>query len=369
MIPVNLRGAADINVAKDAYIGQSILVTGAGGSIGSALCQKLMSLRPKRLVLFELSEFALYSIQRALSDHPELNSVEIVPVLGSVRDAAHIRHVLRRYHIDIVLHAAAYKHVPLAETNALVVATNNVLGTHVVASEAARFGVGRFMLISSDKAVRPANVMGASKRLAEHAVQYLQDRHPETAFGIVRFGNVAGSSGSVVPLFQDQIRKGGPITITHPGMMRYFMSVDEAVALVLLTGTMACHGNIYVLDMGEPWRIEALARQMVKAAGKSLRTKDTPDGDIEIAISGLRPGEKLMEELSVTRPLLPTDHPKILRARDPRLPALKAASMLRDVQAAANSYDADAMTRALRQWAEGYDARPDDPLRIAQDTS
>lgn len=339
---------------SDLYRRKSILVTGAGGSIGSVLCKQLLSFAPRRLVLFDLSEFALYTMLRQLEEPAAAQQVELVPILGSVSDAQLVRQALHSFAVDHVFHAAAYKHVPLAETNAVVSVSNNVLGTLTVARESGRFGVQHMVLISSDKAVRPTNVMGASKRLAELTCQYQQDLSPETTFHIVRFGNVAGSSGSVLPLFEQQVRQGGPITLTHPAMRRYFMSVQNAVDLVLGSSCFAHPGDILVLDMGDPVHIKDLARRVIEAAGKTVRDTNHPQGDIEIKITGLRPGEKLCEEMSLTGVLHQTAHAKILCAKDPPLSTVLAAAMLRDVQNAVASFDHDRVVEVLKTWVEGF---------------
>lgn len=250
---------------------------------------------PAKLILFELSELALYELERELLEIKNNDAIEIVPVLGSITDARHVGHILKQHQVEIVLHAAAYKHVLLVEANVLVGMENKVLGTHILASEAAKTGVARFILISSDKAVRPSNIMGASKRLAELIIQELANRVTAGAGPIytsVRFGNVLGSSGSVIPLFQEQLKRGGPLTVTHPDVTQYFMTAQEAVHLVLCAGAMAKGGEAFVLDVGKPLRILDLAKQMIEAAGYNLRDGQSPRGDIGIEYSGLCPGEK-----------------------------------------------------------------------------
>jgi FlaA1/EpsC-like NDP-sugar epimerase len=287
--------------------GKSVLVTGAGGSIGSELCRQIARFHPASLILLELSEFALYQIEQEFrKTHP---SLPIVCAVGDTRNARRVDWVLREYRPHVVFHAAAYKHVPLMEeVNAWEAIQNNVLGTHVIASASARLGVGTFVLISTDKAVNPANVMGASKRLAELACQALQTTG-KTELVIVRFGNVLGSTGSVVPRFREQIARGGPVTVTHPEITRYFMSIPEAVQLVLQAGLMGRGGEIFVLDMGEPVRIADLARDMIHLSGLSAE-------DVRIVYTGLRPGEKLYEEpLAEDESTLPTPHEQLRIAR------------------------------------------------------
>ncbi|MEQ9103563.1 MAG: nucleoside-diphosphate sugar epimerase/dehydratase [Rhodothermales bacterium] len=293
--------------------GRSVLVTGAGGSIGSELCRQIAALSPTRIVLFERSEFALYEIERELRrTHPGLT---LIPILGSVLDESHVEHVMRQNNVETVYHAAAYKHVPLVEANPAQGVYNNVFGTWRTARAAQAAGVGAFVLISTDKAVRPTNVMGASKRLAEMVLQCMA-QNTDMVLTMVRFGNVLGSSGSVVPLFKEQIQAGGPVTVTHPDVTRYFMTIPEASQLVIQAGAMGSGGDVFVLDMGEPVRIVDLARRMIRLSGFDVREADHPTGDIEIAFSGLRPGEKLYEELLIGSNTSTTEHPLILRAEE-----------------------------------------------------
>jgi FlaA1/EpsC-like NDP-sugar epimerase len=334
--------AWDLDRHAGSYRDRTIMVTGAGGSVGAELCRQLLSLGPMRLVLFERCELALYTIHRELTASPFAASVGILPVLGCVGNARAVKDVLAAHGVDIILHAAAYKHVPLVEANPLAGLQNNVLGTSVVAEAAAAAGIERFTLISTDKAVRPTNVMGASKRLAERVVQDIARRPGRTVFSIVRFGNVMGSSGSVIPLFRDQIAAGGPVTLTHDDVTRYFMSLAEAAQLVLLSAAMdPVQGGIYVLDMGAPIRIRDLAVQMITAAGLTLRDDAHPDGDIAIAVTGLRPGEKLHEDVLVTPGMMTTPHPKIFRAVEPQAPPGEVPSALRALQDAVYAGDAD----------------------------
>ncbi len=293
-----------------------VLVTGAGGSIGSELCRQILRLHPKRLVLLEVSELGLYSIEMELKALCEENGIELSAVLGSVTDNQLLSSILADFEIHTVYHAAAYKHVPMVEQNVCSGVNNNVLGTLAIARAAELAGVERFILISTDKAVRPTNVMGATKRMAEMVLQALAENGSKTIFTMVRFGNVLGSSGSVVPLFREQIRRGGPVTVTHPDIIRYFMTIPEAAQLVIQAGAMARGGEVFVLDMGEPVRILNLANTMIHLMGLSVRNEQNPQGDIEISFTGLRPGEKLFEELLIGEDSQPTDHPAILQAHE-----------------------------------------------------
>ncbi len=342
------------------YAGRSVMITGAGGSIGAELTRQLLACRPRRLVLYEISELALYQLERELSDLPDdASDTEIVPVLGSVTDDVAVRRTLLAHEVEIVMHAAAYKHVPIVERNQLAGLRNNVLGTKIVADAARDAGASHFILISTDKAVRPSNMMGASKRLAELLVQDLATRSTTTRFGIVRFGNVLGSSGSVVPLFEEQITRGGPVTLTHAQVTRYFMTISEAARLVLMAGNFTQGGEVFVLDMGTPVPIRQLARQMIEAAGYTVCDESNPDGDIEIVITGLRPGEKLHEELSAGGgPLMPTPHPKIRRTEEIGLSEIEIAAALKALSRAIDDSDEAAARAAVRRWVADYDAAP-----------
>jgi len=309
--------------------GHTVLVTGAGGSIGSELCRQIVAAGPARILLLEASEFALYAIHRNLT---EVSEVEVVPLLGSVVDAARLEGIIRAWAPDMVFHAAAYKHVPLVEHNPLEGLRNNVIGTLRVAELSARLGVKDFVLVSTDKAVRPTNIMGATKRLAELVLQGLAAEGTGTCFSMVRFGNVLGSSGSVVPLFREQIRQGGPITITHPDITRYFMTIPEAAQLVVQASAMARGGEVFVLDMGEPVRIIDLARNMIELCGLTLRSEENPDGDIEIETVGMRPGEKLYEELLIGDDPQPTAHPRIMMANEHHLPWARLRERLEEME-------------------------------------
>lgn len=341
-------------IAK-AYAGRVVMVTGAGGSIGSELCRQLVGRKPARIVLFEQSEYALYDIDRDLRPRAEKAGIPVTSRLGSVADKARVTQVIAEEGVEIVLHAAAYKHVPLVEENELEGARNNVLGTRVVAEAAAEAGVERFILISTDKAVRPTNIMGATKRMAELVIQDMQTRNTGTRFAMVRFGNVLGSSGSVLPLFEKQIEQGGPLTVTHRDVTRFFMTIPEAARLVLLAGAYAEGGDVFVLDMGKPQKIVDIARRMIELSGRSVRDPETGRGDIAIEITGLRPGEKLYEELLIDdASLRPTPHPKILRAEESMLSQIEIAAMLRELQTALTDADAERLRRLIAARVEGY---------------
>lgn len=342
-------------VAASLY-NRSVLVTGAGGSIGSELCRQIIRHRPARLVLFEQSEFSLYAIERELQ---ALNSieglgVEINPLLGSVTHRRRCETVMRSFGIETVYHAAAYKHVPLVEHNVIEGVQNNVFGTFHVAEAAIAAGVQRFVLISTDKAVRPTNVMGASKRMAELVLQGLAQRQSGTIFSMVRFGNVLGSSGSVVPLFRDQIRDGGPVTVTHPDIIRYFMTIPEASQLVLQAGSMGQGGEVFVLDMGEPVKIADLARKMIHLMGLLEKTDDRPDGDVEIVFSGLRPGEKLYEELLIGDNPQGTSHPRIMMAREASMPWEEVEQTLNGLIRASHEFDCQGIVDILKNAPTGF---------------
>ena len=338
-----------------AYAGRVIMITGAGGSIGSELCRQLINRRPSRIVLFEQSEFALYAIDQDLRGHAAKANIPVSTRLGSVTDKSRVATVMAEEGVDIVLHAAAYKHVPLIEENELEGARNNVLGTHTVAEAAVETGLERFILISTDKAVRPTNIMGATKRMAEQVIQEMQTRHPATRFAIVRFGNVLGSSGSVLPLFERQIAQGGPLTVTHKDVTRFFMTIPEAARLVLLAGAYAEGGDVFVLDMGKPQKIIDIARRMIELSGRTVKDPETGRGEIAIEVTGLRPGEKLYEELLIDNDSLrSTPHPKILRAEEGMLNQIEVASMLRELRASLADSDAGRLRRLVEARVEGY---------------
>lgn len=335
--------------------GRSVMVTGAGGSIGSELCRQILELCPRRLVLYEISEPALYTIVQELTQQAAIGRVEIISVLGSVRDGAHCLQCMQRYGVQTIYHAAAYKHVPIVESNIEEGLRTNAFGTYELATAAIKAGVSDFVLISTDKAVRPTSVMGASKRLAELILQSLARMQDKTRFSMVRFGNVLGSSGSVVPLFRNQILAGGPITVTHPDITRYFMTIPEAAQLVLQAGSMGESGSVFVLDMGEPVRILDLAKRMIHLFGLTVREPSQPDGDIEIRIIGLRPGEKLFEELLIGDDAQPTIHPRIMRARERELPYEAIQQGLQEMAKRLNARDLDSVRTLLKQLIPEYE--------------
>ncbi len=336
----------DSVVAAPRLLGQCItdkvvLVSGAGGSIGSELCRQIIGQKPRRLVLMELSEFALYQIEQELLalSAQQGGNVEIIALLGSVTHQSRNERIMQTYGVQTVYHAAAYKHVPLVEHNPIEGVRNNAIGTQRMAQAALAAGVETFVLISTDKAVRPTNVMGASKRLAELVLQGLaRTNSGATRFCMVRFGNVLGSSGSVVPLFRQQIAAGGPITLTHAEITRFFMTIPEAAQLVIQAGSMGQGGEVYVLDMGAPIRIIDLARRMVHLSGLTIQDENTPDGDIALEIVGLRPGEKLYEELLIGENVEGTSHPLILRAYEHELPWATLAERLSQLDKACQGF-------------------------------
>ncbi|KWU52352.1 hypothetical protein AWV77_05300 [Pseudomonas palleroniana] len=350
--------------------GQSVLVTGAGGSIGSELCRQILDLKPTTLLLFEHSEFNLYSILSELEQRITRNSlpVKLLPILGSVRDQSKLLDVMKTWHVDTVYHAAAYKHVPIVEHNIAEGVLNNVIGTLNTAQAALQAGASNFVLISTDKAVRPTNVMGSTKRLAELTLQALSreiapvlfgdksnvSRVNKTRFTMVRFGNVLGSSGSVIPLFHKQIKSGGPITVTHPKITRYFMTIPEAAQLVIQAGSMGLGGDVFVLDMGEPVKIVELAEKMIHLSGLSVRSDKNPHGDIAIEFSGLRPGEKLYEELLIGDNVVATPHPMIMSANEDHLPWEFLKVKLSELLAAVDQDDYNRVRQLLRDTVSGY---------------
>ena len=343
-------------------VGKVVLVTGAGGSIGSELCRQILVVNPAKLLLIEQSEFALYAIHQELEE--KLVGLDgatppvLVPLLASVQDDDRMREIMSTWHPDTVYHAAAYKHVPLVEHNPAAGIKNNVLGTLRTAQAAAEDGVSDFVLISTDKAVRPTNVMGASKRLAEMALQTLAatqaGKQSGTKFSMVRFGNVLGSSGSVVPKFRQQIRDGGPITLTHPEVTRYFMTIPEAAQLAIQAGAMAKGGDVFVLDMGQPVKIMDLARRMVELSGLTVKDEQHPEGDIEIAVTGLRPGEKLYEELLIGDNPKPTMHPRIMKAHEDFISWVEFEAKLTALEMALNVNDVGVIRLMMQQLVAGY---------------
>jgi FlaA1/EpsC-like NDP-sugar epimerase len=354
--------------------GKVVLVTGAGGSIGSELCRQILRQRPRQLLLLDHSEFGLYTVHEELAGFAKKQGLDaqIVPLLGNVGNYARIAQICSTWLPNTIYHAAAYKHVPIVEHNPAEGVANNIFGTLNVARAALEAGASRCVLISTDKAVRPTNVMGATKRVAELVFQALAEsesvsfppfgagRAPagalanlSTRFVMVRFGNVLGSSGSVVPLFRKQLEVGGPLTVTHPDVTRYFMTIAEAVQLVLQAGAMAEGGEVFVLDMGEPVKIIELARRMIALSGLAIREADADEGDIEIAITGLRPGEKLYEELLIGENPMPTAHPRIMRAREDFLPWGILSEQLADLDQASRSNDVSEMKRILGELVLG----------------
>ncbi|MGB0466077.1 MAG: polysaccharide biosynthesis protein [Pontibacterium sp.] len=339
-----------------------VLVSGAGGSIGSEICYQVLKSSPTALVLYELSEFSLYSIEQELS---KMNAAlggktKIYPVLGSVLDAEHVGKVISHFSVNTIYHAAAYKHVPIVEHNLFQGIRNNAIGTRVIAEAARAANVERFVLISTDKAVRPTNVMGATKRLAELILQDLAKGESKTVFSMVRFGNVLGSSGSVVPLFRKQIEAGGPVTVTHPDITRFFMTIPEAASLVVQAGSMAKGGDVFVLDMGEPVRIIDLAKRMIQLMGCEIKSVDNPYGDIDIEFSGLRPGEKLYEELLIGDRVTGTEHPKIMRAQEEQLEREELLEILQHLEQAAEKGDCEAGRGLLQRAVSGFS--PSSPI-------
>jgi FlaA1/EpsC-like NDP-sugar epimerase len=350
--------------------GQSVLVTGAGGSIGSELCRQILALHPTTLLLFEHSEFNLYSILSELEQRiaRESLSVRLLPILGSVRNLEKLLDVMKTWRVDTVYHAAAYKHVPMVEHNIAEGVLNNVVGTLNTAQAALKAGVANFVLISTDKAVRPTNVMGSTKRLAELTLQALSremapvlfgdtsnvSRVNKTRFTMVRFGNVLGSSGSVIPLFHKQIKSGGPLTVTHPKITRYFMTIPEAAQLVIQAGSMGQGGDVFVLDMGEPVRIVELAEKMIHLSGLSVRSEKNLHGDIAIEFTGLRPGEKLYEELLIGDNVSATQHPMIMTANEDHLPWDVLKLKLAELLGAVEQDDYARVRQLLRDTVSGY---------------
>ena len=343
-------------------VNQTILVTGAAGSIGSELCRQILQENPRQLLLLEHSEFGLYTLHRELQVwcKAQASTVELVPLLASVVNRRRLDWICATYQPHTVYHTAAYKHVPMVECNPSEGIFNNVFGTLNMAQAAAAAKVTRFVLVSTDKAVRPTNIMGASKRMAELVLQALasQVEQGETCFSMVRFGNVLGSSGSVVPLFRDQLARGGPLTITHPEVTRYFMTIPEAAQLVIQAGAMATGGDVFVLDMGKPVKIIDLARHLVELSGLQVRDARQPEGDIEFTYVGLRPGEKLYEELLIGDNPTPTSHPRIMKAHEAFMVWPELQSQLQQLQQAANDEDVQAIKSVLLTCVHGFHEQP-----------
>jgi FlaA1/EpsC-like NDP-sugar epimerase len=361
---------AQDNLLAHCITGQNVMVTGAGGSIGSELCRQIVALKPKALLLFEHSELNLYNIYGELEQRIEREalSIQLLPFLGTVRNQKHLLDTMNMWHVDTVYHAAAYKHVPMVEHNIAEGILNNVIGTLNTAQAALQANVSNFVLISTDKAVRPTNVMGSTKRLAELTLQALSKEVAPVLFGdpanvaqvnktrftMVRFGNVLGSSGSVIPLFHKQIKAGGPLTVTHPNITRYFMTIPEAAQLVIQAGSMGQGGDVFVLDMGEPVKIATLAEKMILLSGLSVRSKHNPHGDIAIEFTGLRPGEKLYEELLIGDNVSPTPHPMIMTANEDCLAWEPLKHKLSELLDAARQEDFTRVRQLLRETVSGY---------------
>lgn len=331
-----------------------VMVTGAGGSIGSELCRQILSVGPSKLLLIEQSEFALYGIHQELEGKLVGREISLVPLLASVQDNKRMREIMSTWHPDTVYHAAAYKHVPLVEHNPAEGVKNNVLGTLRTAQAASENGVSDFVLISTDKAVRPTNIMGASKRLAEMVLQAIAATNAGTKFSMVRFGNVLGSSGSVVPKFRQQIRDGGPITLTHPEITRFFMTIPEASQLVIQASAMAKGGDVFVLDMGQAVKIMDLARRMIELSGLTVKDEQNHDGDIEIQIMGLRPGEKLYEELLIGDNPKATSHSRIMKAHEEFIPWMELEGKLNALEMALNVNDVRVVRLMMEKLVTGY---------------
>jgi len=346
----------DPKLLRASISGKTVMVTGAGGSIGSELCRQILQLGPRTLVLYEISEIALYNIGKELRGIVETLDLkcEIVLLIGSVHHIDRVREVLEVYSINTVYHAAAYKHVDVVEHNLLEGVHNNIFGTLHIAKAAIEAGTDTFVLISTDKAVSPTSVMGATKRFAELILQGLQDEHPSICFSMVRFGNVLASSGSVVPLFREQIRKGGPVTVTHREIIRYFMTIPEAAQLVIQAGAMAKGGDVFVLDMGQPVKIRDLARRMINLMGLTVRDENNPDGDIAIKYTGLRPTEKLFEELLVGTDVSGTSHPRIMRANEHYIPFDDLVPLLEELRTASLHLDRKRAREVLKRAVAGY---------------
>ena len=359
----NVLGRAPVEPEKaliaHSISGKVVLVTGAGGSIGSELCRQIAHWEPAHLIMLESSEYALYQIERELyqQQQDEGLQLKVTALLGDVRDRARMAEIIKSFSIHTIYHAAAYKHVPLVEQNVVLGADNNVLGTLSVLEAAEAHGVEQFVLISTDKAVRPTNVMGATKRFAELICQDFGRRFGRTRVCMVRFGNVLGSSGSVIPLFSDQINAGGPVTVTHPKVTRYFMTIPEAAQLVLQAGSMGRNGEVFVLDMGEPVRIYDLARRLIRIMGHTVRDEENPEGDIEIQISGLRPGEKLYEELLLGDNVSGTDHPMIMRAEEERLTSERLQLLVGELRDACGRHDCEGVHHLLQEAVKDYNPR------------
>ena len=372
----DLLGRDSVNPHKDLFEqcikNKVVFVSGAGGSIGSELCRQIIKHEPTHLILFELSEYALYSIEqelaKTLARHNEYSSIKLTALLGSVQDQKRLQSIFTAYDVNTVYHAAAYKHVPIVEENIVEGIRNNIFGTRRAAEAACQSGVEAFVLISTDKAVRPTNVMGTTKRFAELVLQSLAakcvETEKKTRFCMVRFGNVLGSSGSVVPLFKKQIKQGGPVTVTHPDITRYFMTIPEAVQLVLQAGALGKGGDVFVLDMGKSVKIADLARKMIHLSGYEVKNENNVDGDIEIIYSGLRPGEKLYEELLIGDNASGTQHPRIMRAEEKMLPLSVIDEKMRLLDEACNDFNVAWVRDILLDSETGYVPDKDQPVDL-----
>ncbi len=362
------RDSCEFSVATESDLleGAVVLITGAGGSIGTELCRQTLLQKPHKILMLDISEYSLYSVNDELEKIRKVDSQllasELIPILGSVTDALHVDEIMRLWKPSIVFHAAAYKHVPLVERNLIDGVQNNIFGTSVMAEAALKYDVDNFVLVSTDKAVRPTNAMGASKRIAE---LYLQAKHqletdggvnaPKTKFCMVRFGNVLASSGSVIPRFRQQILAGGPLTVTHPEVNRFFMTINEAAHLVIQAASLSHGGEVFVLDMGKPIKIMDLARRMIYLSGMSIKDDDNPQGDIEIKVIGLRPGEKLYEELLLGDSPVPTQNPKILKARDPSICWDLLSDQLNQLQTHLTRRNAKGVMHVFENLVDGFE--------------
>jgi len=342
---------------------QNILISGSGGTIGSEISKQLLQNNPKKIILLENSEFALYRINNDLiriSKELNISSTEIIPILGNAADQNDMENIFTNHEIDTIFHAAAYKHVPIVESNPFAGVSNNVFSTLTLAKLAIKYSVSRFVLISTDKAVRPTNIMGASKRISELVLQNLASRKSsKTIFSMVRFGNVLDSSGSVVPLFREQIRSGGPLSVTHKNITRFFMMISEASSLVIQAGSMAKGGEVFILDMGKPVKILDLAKNMIRLSGLEIKDQENPDGDIEIVFTGLRPGEKLYEELLVSAKSKKTKHPMIYSANENFYDDKRTQKILDELKNAILNRNETQLKLTLSQYVEGYIIKED----------
>ncbi|MEY8198244.1 MAG: nucleoside-diphosphate sugar epimerase/dehydratase [Colwellia sp.] len=352
----------DQSLLRSNVQGKVVLVTGAGGSIGSELCRQIVKLKPLKLVLIELNEYSLYNIEQELNNFCQDQKLNIViaSILGSIQNKNRLTTIFKTFNVETIYHAAAYKHVPMVEHNVVEGVRNNAFGTWYCAEAAISANVKNFVLISTDKAVRPTNIMGTSKRLAELVLQALSQRQNGTRFCMVRFGNVLGSSGSVVPLFHKQIKQGGPITVTHPDITRYFMTIPEAAMLVIQAGSMGKGGDVFVLDMGEPVKITALAQKMIRLSGLSEKTENEPNGDIQILFSGLRPGEKLYEELLIGRNVEGTTHKRIMTAKEVHLSWPETHNLLSRLDTACHEFQVEEVINILLKAPAAFNKQGND---------